>query len=272
MCDFHVLPAVSYPCHPVMKGTGDAIAPPCLLGFSHSFPTLNPFFGVITQMGIHYDAFIRTTDAKHEGVVRAILNKVWEKGDIYKAKYEGAHHLTPFSDEGYLLAGSQCLVFIILFCLCLAYHKQACFTAAVVFTELPGQQPSGTPGVSWCRFRVSLRVALRLTMVVAGCMARHFTCLISSCACMAGWYCVGCEAYKDESEMEGDHMCPTHRARCVERSEENYFFALSKYQAQIQARSLSRHTLLVWNSPPPTFLALFELLQGQGHIRVPLRM
>ena len=47
---------------------------------------------------------------------------------------------------------------------------------------------------------------------------------------------MGCEAYKDDAEMEGDHVCPTHKARCVERSEENYFFALSKYQAQIQAR------------------------------------
>ena len=42
------------------------------------------------QMDITYDAFIRTTDAKHEGVVRAILDRVWERGDIYKAKYEGA--------------------------------------------------------------------------------------------------------------------------------------------------------------------------------------
>ena len=45
---------------------------------------------------------------------------------------------------------------------------------------------------------------------------------------------MGCEAYKDDSEMEGDHGCPTHKKRCIERSEENYFFALSKYQAQIQ--------------------------------------
>ena len=52
--------------------------------------------------------------------------------------------------------------------------------------------------------------------------------------CCAGWYCVGCEAYKDDSEMEGDRMCPTHKKRCVERQEENYFFALSKYQSQIQ--------------------------------------
>ena len=58
--------------------------------------------------------------------------------------------------------------------------------------------------------------------------------------CGAGWYCVGCEAYKDDSEMEGDHMCPTHKKRCVERQEENYFFALSKYQSQIEVRLLLR--------------------------------
>lgn len=39
--------------------------------------------------------------------------------------------------------------------------------------------------------------------------------------------------------MEGDHACPTHKKRCVEREEENYFFALSKYQNQIQVRPIS---------------------------------
>ena len=39
--------------------------------------------------------------------------------------------------------------------------------------------------------------------------------------------------------MEGDHVCPTHKKRCVEREEENYFFALSKYQNQIQVRLFS---------------------------------
>ena len=34
-------------------------------------------------------------------------------------------------------------------------------------------------------------------------------------------------------------MCPLHKSRCVKRAEENYFFALSKYQGQIQARTQS---------------------------------
>ena len=59
-----------------------------------------------------------------------------------------------------------------------------------------------------------------------------------SCAGLlaAGWYCVGCEQYKDDGEMAPGNVCPLHRAPCVERREENYFFALSRYQRQIEAR------------------------------------
>lgn len=31
-----------------------------------------------------------------------------------------------------------------------------------------------------------------------------------------------------------DNNCPVHRKKCVSRKEENYFFALSKYQAQLE--------------------------------------
>ncbi len=62
-------------------------------------------------------------------------------------------------------------------------------------------------------------------------------------AAYEGWYCVDCEEYKDEKELLMDesstdpatsHKCPTHRKPCQHRSEENYFFALSKYQTQLQ--------------------------------------
>ena len=43
-------------------------------------------------------------------------------------------------------------------------------------------------------------------------------------ASYSGWYCVDCEEYKDEKEMDGEHNCPTHRKPCAQRSEENYFF------------------------------------------------
>lgn len=40
-------------------------------------------------MDVAYDSFVRTTDAKHESLVGAVLERVWERGDIYKANYEG---------------------------------------------------------------------------------------------------------------------------------------------------------------------------------------
>ncbi|MBI4032160.1 methionine--tRNA ligase [Candidatus Berkelbacteria bacterium] len=50
-----------------------------------------------------------------------------------------------------------------------------------------------------------------------------------------GYYCVGCEAYKTESELV-DGKCPDHPTLTLEaRSEENYFFRLTKYVPQIIA-------------------------------------
>jgi methionyl-tRNA synthetase len=104
-----------------------------------------------TDLDISYDSFIRTTAPQHEALVAEVLQRVWDKGDIYKAAY-------------------------------------------------------------------------------------------------SGWYCVDCEEYKDEKELlmvdesagGGSHQCPTHRKPCQHRSEENYFFALSKYQEQLQ--ELIEHT------------------------------
>jgi methionyl-tRNA synthetase len=44
-----------------------------------------------------------------------------------------------------------------------------------------------------------------------------------------GWYCVGCEAYYTEKELEPGNVCPTHK-RPVERVKEpSYFFRLGQY-------------------------------------------
>jgi methionyl-tRNA synthetase len=45
----------------------------------------------------------------------------------------------------------------------------------------------------------------------------------------AGWYCVGCEAYKSEDELV-DGKCPIHEIPAEWLEERNYFFRLSKYQ------------------------------------------
>ncbi|NDG16096.1 MAG: aminotransferase class I/II-fold pyridoxal phosphate-dependent enzyme, partial [Betaproteobacteria bacterium] len=49
----------------------------------------------------------------------------------------------------------------------------------------------------------------------------------------SGLYCVGCEAFYDKEELDGG-KCPDHRVELELIEEENYFFALSKYQTQIE--------------------------------------
>ena len=49
-----------------------------------------------------------------------------------------------------------------------------------------------------------------------------------------GYYCVGCEAYLDDDEMDEGHICKIHQKECVLRSEENYFFRLSKYWGAVR--------------------------------------
>ncbi len=44
---------------------------------------------VWTNLGIQYDDFIRTTEPRHESVVRNILLDLRKKGDIYQKEYEG---------------------------------------------------------------------------------------------------------------------------------------------------------------------------------------
>ncbi len=45
-----------------------------------------------------------------------------------------------------------------------------------------------------------------------------------------GWYCVGCEEFKTETEIKDlDYKCPIHQKKCEKIVEESYFFRLSKY-------------------------------------------
>lgn len=41
------------------------------------------------KLNIAYDDFIRTTETRHKRVVTAVLQKLWEQGDIYLDQYEG---------------------------------------------------------------------------------------------------------------------------------------------------------------------------------------
>ncbi|WP_218081991.1 methionine--tRNA ligase [Anthocerotibacter panamensis] len=89
------------------------------------------------KLDITYDRFIRTTDPRHERIVREFFQRVWDRGDIYKARYEGL-------------------------------------------------------------------------------------------------YCVDCEEFKDPKDLLPENRCDIHRKPVVARSEENYFFALARYQEKLE--------------------------------------
>lgn len=50
-----------------------------------------------------------------------------------------------------------------------------------------------------------------------------------------GWYCVGCEEYKDHPQEANEPQCEIHKRELEWRDEENLFFRLSKYQNQIES-------------------------------------
>ena len=48
-----------------------------------------------------------------------------------------------------------------------------------------------------------------------------------------GWYCVACEAFYPESQLDEGHKCPTHKREATWLSEPSYFFKMSKYQQRL---------------------------------------
>ncbi|KAL2238303.1 UNVERIFIED_CONTAM: Methionine--tRNA ligase, chloroplastic/mitochondrial [Sesamum indicum] len=77
-----------------------------------------------------------------------------------------------------------------------------------------------------------------------------------------GLYCVNCEEYKDEKELLDNNCCPVHLKPCLLRKEDNYFFALSKYQKQLEE-------ILIEN---PDFVhPSFRLNEVQGWVKSGLR-
>lgn len=48
-----------------------------------------------------------------------------------------------------------------------------------------------------------------------------------------GWYCVGCETFYTDIDVP-NHVCPIHKTPLEKIAEENYFFKLSAYTAQIK--------------------------------------
>jgi methionyl-tRNA synthetase len=49
-----------------------------------------------------------------------------------------------------------------------------------------------------------------------------------------GWYCPRCADFKTDSEIGPENTCPIHEIALVFEREENYFFALSKFQEPLE--------------------------------------
>ncbi len=49
----------------------------------------------------------------------------------------------------------------------------------------------------------------------------------------SGWYCPRCEAFLEQEELEENNQCPVHHRACEWTEEDNYFFALSRYQDRL---------------------------------------
>jgi methionyl-tRNA synthetase len=49
------------------------------------------FRGAADYFGVSYDDFIRTTEPRHQSVVRDILQRTWDAGDIYYDEYTGLY-------------------------------------------------------------------------------------------------------------------------------------------------------------------------------------
>jgi methionyl-tRNA synthetase len=56
---------------------------------AHADEMVVRFQNLWQELHIEYDDFIRTTEPRHVRVVQSVLQKLWDKGEIYQAEYEG---------------------------------------------------------------------------------------------------------------------------------------------------------------------------------------
>src|SRR6478672_13387265 len=55
-----------------------------------------------------------------------------------------------------------------------------------------------------------------------------------------GWYCPRCADFKSETEVEDGNRCPIHHIELTREQEENWFFALSRFQSQLEQLYVDR--------------------------------
>ena len=70
------------------------------------------FVSLWQLLNIEYDRFIRTTDRRHEAIVKEFFQRVWESGDIYQGQQQGWYCVSceEFKEERELLEGHRCSI------------------------------------------------------------------------------------------------------------------------------------------------------------------
>ncbi len=68
------------------------------------------FVSLWKLLNIQYDRFIRTTDLRHEAIVKEFFGRLWESGDIYLGQQKGWYCVSceEFKEERELLEGKRC--------------------------------------------------------------------------------------------------------------------------------------------------------------------
>ena len=68
------------------------------------------FVSLWKLLNIQYDRFIRTSDTRHEFIVKEFYDRVWQKGDIYLGQQKGWYCVAceEFKEERELLEGNYC--------------------------------------------------------------------------------------------------------------------------------------------------------------------
>jgi methionyl-tRNA synthetase len=76
----------------------------------HCDQVVEQFQTLWQQLQIHYDRFIRTTDPRHEAIVKEFFQRVWDRGDIYLGQQQGWYCVAceEFKEERELLEGHRC--------------------------------------------------------------------------------------------------------------------------------------------------------------------
>ncbi|KAF3558650.1 hypothetical protein F2Q69_00015116 [Brassica cretica] len=175
------------------------------------------------ELDIAYDKFIRTTDAKHEAIAKEFYARVFANGDIYRADYEG------------------------LYCVNCEEYKTRCPNGPDTPTGQMSQRtrhPNG-PDVLADQMPQRARCPNGPDAPTGQTPQRarrpNGQDVPTDQTPQRARYPNGRD---DEKELLENSCCPVHQMPCVARKEDNYFFALSKYQKQLE-EVLSQNLLFV---------------------------